>query len=220
MKSMTAPSDPFWSAAEEILANAVATSGELIGAAKSADATWHPNGFAVLKLAELEGYSLRLHAWLPDPPILDARHPTVHSHDRHLASIVLAGQKVDRLVTIEHSPSGQMIIHQVGRCPDSSMERVTSTQHRVSIKNVEERIYKAGDRYQQEAGVFHEIPAANHTAFLTLCVKSQRVPGYSETLAGDSFEGHIEVRRPTLTVDERGAVLKILTGSLSTSLAV
>jgi len=217
--------------AEPLLRHAVSDMALLADLASRAEAAWHPNGFAVYSLdgpLAARGCVMRLHVWDPKISHMETWHPRIHSHDRHLASVVLAGLKIDLQWqrANESMPADQDTARRVDRLvaddnPNFGLlgaEIVRPAGESVVLRSMpNERRCGVGEFYFQPAGDFHEIPHPTGDAFATLCLKSPNVDPRLQVLLGRDEVFDRRVARRPLDVEERRILLGSIFGSGVTS---
>jgi hypothetical protein len=196
----------------ELLETVLAQPSRILEALKVCSANWHPNGFAVFRLGEVDGYQVRLHVWVPlrDNPL--AWHPPVHSHDRHISSIVILGQKNDIIWNSEKANSDQDVrqeVYSVNR-RDVASELLRPTGSLVTAQIDRSTIYRRGHLLSQAAGVFHEIPLNNGAPFATLCIKGNVVDSNLQSVIDTRGQPARIVTRTQVNSIERKSILEML----------
>ncbi|MGP4014653.1 hypothetical protein [Saccharopolyspora sp. 5N708] len=185
--------------------------GALLDRAAALRAKWHPNGFAVFHLGTMPGGGrLRLHIWPTIERVARPKHPSVHCHEWHLASRVLAGVYTD--VLYDAAPvagsaqswlRGFLIRYQPGR-PDI----IERSGDAYQIAERERRTVTAGETHCIEAGVFHETTVDSTGFAATLALTSGSVSGISLILGEEAETA--AYARPYLSDDQQNAVLSSL----------
>jgi hypothetical protein len=200
--------------AQEVLGDLLAHWRTLEGRLLVCPAVWHPNGFAVFVLGDYQGFSVRLHVWAPGASGVLKWHPPVHSHDRHVSSVVLFGQKSDLLWRPRNSDVGNSELIDVVR-KTNNIEQLAPSGQTVHLDLQERFIFARGDYFSQPAGIYHEIPPARRQAFATLCVKSEIIPGREQAIVGMLAEGVRIIERRRLSSPERKELLGLLAGGVA-----
>lgn len=176
-------------------------------------ASWHPNGFAVFILGMVcEDWPLRLHVWVPNSPGFQSWHPAVHSHDRDIASLVIAGMKTD-IRWASGKYAGEREIYRVERT-SPNFEVLRPTGRLAAFEHLSVDRHKLGEYITQPAGTLHEIPPPPKGWFATLCVKSAVVDPRLQYIV-DRI-GHTErtVVRKVISATDRAKILALIDGEL------
>lgn len=203
----------FDQAAQEALGDLLMHWSALTGRLLVCPAVWHPNGFAVFVIGKYQDFSVRLHVWIPGAPGVLEWHPPVHSHDRHVSSVVLFGQKNDLLWRPQHSEGANELLNVVRRA--YNIEHLVPSRQMVELSLQERFVYSTDHYFSQPAGIYHEIPPAQHHAFATLCIKSNVVLGRRQAIVGKLGQAPRLVKRRRVTMRERKELLRLLSNSVA-----
>nr|WP_296072745.1 hypothetical protein [uncultured Actinoplanes sp.] len=168
------------------------------------EAEWHPNGFIVCKLAIPCPYPVvRFHIWPESGRLIHADHPVIHSHDRHMTSMVICGDYSDELyaITPEDGSGGELRqIMNVIPNPESigrdSREILIPSGRHVHLTLTRRRHVPATAVHAMAAGAIHATVVTGLCA--TLVVKSSSVGGGLEYVLGGKDARRIPVSRPRL----------------------
>jgi hypothetical protein len=185
----------------------------------SHEGRWHPNGFAVFNLGELEGLGrLRLHVWPRGLRIALEGQPAIHSHPWDLCSLVIAGCYTDTLYRAQEFDSdgpgrlrGFHLRFGSGRegdelCPVPLWYELTVTDKRAIM---------IGQLHQMAAGVLHESPIPHDAFVATLLIASQVVDLGKLLLVGDGNFGKRLYTRPPVSVKQLRDMKTALWNALS-----
>ncbi|GAA2160967.1 hypothetical protein FHX52_3222 [Humibacillus xanthopallidus] len=167
-------------------------------------ARWHPNGFIVFRLGDVrDGVftgSHRVHIWPGEIARRDLPgHPTIHSHDWELQSLVLNGQYAD-VIFGRSSEAPALVAHavQYGGADGDSIE---PTGDNVQLVRQELRTVEAGTCHHMDAGVPHETLVPDDETVVTYVMMGPRQTG-GMMLAAESPFNATHFKRPGLTPDE------------------
>jgi hypothetical protein len=165
--------------------------------------TWHPNGFAVFHLGEVDHLGrLRLHAWPSGQRIALEGQPAVHSHPWDLCSLVLTGRYQDVIyearevfpnegkASEDHLQRFELELGEPG-----AGDRVYPVDRWFAPVSVDTRGVTAGDVHQLPAGRLHRaiIPPDEFVATLVLTSQPR---GEVQLLGNGSFGDRTYVRPP------------------------
>lgn len=172
---------------------------------RNAEARWHPSGFAVFNIFEHDECSVRLHVWPGDGARKLPWHPLPHSHDKHLVSKIVAGQKYDIRHDVSLSRmSGDNRVYLIRRDPQTlSSDDIVPLDVYSTILRSEERAYGVGEWCAQKAGTFHSIPPDCGAISATICAKSSSTRPDLQRLLGPFVLPFRHAERPDVTPDER-----------------
>jgi hypothetical protein len=111
-------------------------------------------------------------------------HPPVHSHDRHLASVLIRGSKHDVVWRVDEGdyPTNVRSELYTVRRRDINSEVLAPSGRLVVAERDRRRRYVENDFLSHAAGVFHEIPVVGNQPFATLCVKSDSVDPFYQSV--------------------------------------
>lgn len=129
-----------------------------------AESTWHPNGFLINKTQMEDGEWLRLHIW----PTLRVDDLTPHSHNWHMASLVLAGTYLEYVPNVRlDNDSGFKLM---GTVFDENGDQ---KDNQYTGRNVDFELgplasYSAGDFHYLPGGEFHVTPLPEDQPIVTL----------------------------------------------------
>jgi len=167
---------------------------------------WHPNGFAVFDLGDVEGLGqMRFHVWPSGIRVALEGQPAIHSHPWDMCSLVIAGCYRDTLYRAR-----QFNVDEPGRlqgysvqfgsgdqgdqlCLDSMWYDVTAEQERTVTK---------GSLHQIPAGVLHAAQIPLHTCVATLLITSKFINLSKLLLLGDGNFDKKSYVRPAVSVEE------------------
>lgn len=173
---------------------------------------WHPYGFAVFHLTEIEGLGkLRLHFWPRDLRRVLPGSPQVHCHSWRLYSTVLAGvyrdmrYDVNILPAAEHSKPGARAhtpyAIEYGRdgAPDSFVTFGDLVSVRPLTRATRESV---GTVHTMKPGQFHASPVPRTSFCATLLIMSPDVQGFNNVFVGNSKFGLKQHTRPKIEPHE------------------
>lgn len=170
-------------------------------------ARWHPTGFLVFHLGSLsESWRLRLHVWPTGIRQVLRGHPSIHSHNWELASLVLSGTYSDLL----YSPDASGRLYTVH---DAQSDEQGGTDiwpvGTARLTELSKRSVEAGSAHTIPAGQLHQTVVPTRDAVATLVMMGPVSEAASMLLLGDRFvvSGH---RRPCMTMKERDAAFAVL----------
>lgn len=167
---------------------------------------WHPNGFAVFHLGDLEGLGrLRLHLWPRGLRIALEGQPAIHSHPWDLCSLVIAGCYRDTLYRVrEFDVDGPGRLRgfdvRFGRSGEGDTVYPLERWYEVAVSD--ERTIMEGNSHQVAAGVLHESPIPLDSFVATLLITSEVVDMSKLLLIGDGKFGQRLYARPTVSVEQ------------------
>ena len=171
--------------------------------AAESPAYWHPNGFAVFPLGQFGTDLLRLHVW---PAIQSLRyewHPEIHSHDRHVASVLLGGYKTDH--RWQQTPGCEYEVYFVEDLNDST--RLVTSGQIIGLREKDVRRYEPGEFYVEAAGKLHSISKPDGVPCATLCLKSEIVARSYQRVVGAQSLNNFNTHRTPLTCKEKSGLL-------------
>jgi hypothetical protein len=180
-------------------------------------ATWHPNGFATFIAGDVESSPVRVHVWVPSKDKV-LSHPPIHSHDRHVASVVLKGQKEDirwQTRTATTDASTFEVYGVVRKAIDA--ELLVPSGQLTGLGLDERRRYGRDEFFSQPAGIFHEIPLPTNSPFVTLCVKSPVLDPQKQLVVDTPGHPTRRVDRRAVSASERRQLLAIIESSVGPS---
>lgn len=149
---------------------------------------WHPNGFQVFNLRDIEGFGLvRLHVWPAGKRGCRRFHPVVHSHAFHLLSYVLHGVYREKRYDVATSPNqaegwlGWSVLPARG----DGLDRVEMEEVRYQVEGLgKEDAYVSGRHHEMPGGEYHSTVIAPREMCVTLALLSRPVPGCRDHLVG------------------------------------
>jgi len=179
-------------------------------------ARWHPNGFVVFRLGEVYGGAFagshRVHIW---PGEIARRalpgHPTIHSHDWELQSLVLSGEYAD--VIFETSSEGPAhVVHSV-RYGETEGDSIQPTSATVHLIRRERRAIEVRSCHHMDVGVPHEtLVPVGETVVTYVMMGPRQADGMM--LAAERPFRTTNFRRPLLSTGEQHHVSRTLRGVL------
>jgi hypothetical protein len=172
---------------------------------------WHPYGFVVfiLSTSATEG-TLRVHFWPKGRRKVWARHPTIHCHDWHLASLVLAGTYRERLFN-QAGPGGgeghgtRIATYVVTKNEAGDDVRWPSTDS-IALRPGVLESYQAKAMHFIPARTFHATMIPRSLVCVTVLVTSPRIVA-TPVIAGRAGLPGAVYRRPVLSGRERDSIL-------------
>jgi len=187
---------------------------ELIHSGLPGDPEWHPNGFAVAELGRPTPFpTVRIHVWSSALRVCFPAHPTVHSHDRHITSIVLAGRYEDLLYRVRPAGATEAHTHQryrvrkrMTRGIDGDGDTLVPVDEYVNVSALERRMVQPDDVHGIPAGVAHETLMRPSEFCLTLAAKDVPVGRDYEFVVDRPGVPERLIARRQLTRDERNDI--------------
>ena len=170
---------------------------------------WHPNGFASFELGNFQGLSVRLHFWPAEAGYSQSWHPPIHSHDRHVSSVVLLGEKEDILWNATPKTDADREIYGVQR-RSLTQELLIPTARLATAAPIGSHRYAQGAFFSQPAGAYHEIPVPSSKPFATLCVKSSPIEGREQATLDVAGLAERQVDRRRVTPKELRLIFSTL----------
>jgi hypothetical protein len=160
---------------------------------------WHPTGFAVFHLVDIECGHVRFHVWPQDLRRTRASHPSIHCHDWHLASLVLAGTYQERLFeqTSQGSSGLFLEMYQVTYQTDG-LEGINKTGEHCELTVGPVQTFTTGQLHYIKAGVFHETHIADR-AFVATVLITGRASIARPLLLGSNQPSQVKWLRPVIT---------------------
>lgn len=161
-------------------------------------ASWHPTGFMVLPLRDVDGLGLiRLHIWPAGVRPKRAGNPEIHSHVFHLASYVLDGTYVEHqfVTTPTSDPAadyrGYSVLPPVG----DGKDRILPDGSTYLVERVATEVTAAGGFHNLPAGVYH-LTDIGAEPVATVALLSRPQPGMVDHLVGiEDHEGLVSERQ-------------------------
>lgn len=182
----------------------------------SKSARWHPNGFMVFRLDEVSEGDLRgsrrVHIW---PGGVERKempgHPTIHSHDWELQSLVLAGKYSD--VIFEISTDAPALLTHAVKYDAETGDSIEPTGDGIRLVQREVRDVHAGDCHHMDVGVPHEtLVPMSETVVTHVMMGPRHVDGMM--LAGEAAFTAKSFTRPALSDVEQDYARKTLSALL------
>lgn len=153
-------------------------------------ATWHPTGFMVLPLWDIEGLGLvRLHIWSEGLRPKREGNPEIHSHCFHLTSYVLEGLYVEHQYSAQQSSGEDAVYRGYNVVPPvgDGLDRITPDGSRYRVQTMGTESTPAGEFHNLPAGIHHMTDIGDEPA-ATIALISRPQPGQADHLLG--FEDH------------------------------
>lgn len=116
--------------------------------------SWHPYGFAVLRLGTAASYNVRFHIWPPNNRSRQNPDWPVHNHPWSLESRIICGRVRNESYKVTPiAGSSDYRLYEVNYHEDISVLKRTNTY--VKCEFIEETTYSLGDCYRVPNQAFH-----------------------------------------------------------------
>ena len=178
-------------------------------------ARWHPNGFVVFRLGEVVdgrfGGSHRLHVWPGGIPRQSLPgHPTIHSHDWELQSLVLQGTYVDVIFEqADIGPDALALLSHIVKYDSEVGDSIRPTEDTMRLSRRESRAVEKGGSHHMDIGVFHETVGPASETVVTYVMMGPRQETGMMLLGREPF-AMTSFRRPALSQTEREHIESVL----------
>jgi hypothetical protein len=173
--------------------------GDLRGAvirASDQPAYWHPTGFIVLNLRDVENLGLiRLHIWSRTQRLKRSGNPEVHAHIFHLTSFVLAGTYVERQYREHIVENGDAFGYRVVPPRGDGIDRLVREPDTYRLELLRTETTSAGSFHHLAAGVYHMTDNPEGVTCATVALLSRPQPGRVDHLIGPEDHDDLESRR-------------------------
>lgn len=170
--------------------------------------TWHPNGFQVFRLLDIEDVGLlRLHVWPNGLRRVRRQQPVVHSHIFHLYSLVLVGEYREKFFRVRETGasgapgwSGWEVLPPRG----DNVDRLAPESAVYSVESMG-RVARcqAGTAHDMPAGVYHATLIPRGKCCVTLALLSRPVLGQRDHMVGRSGMTGASFPREAITKQDR-----------------
>ncbi|MCA0216328.1 MAG: hypothetical protein LCH43_03125 [Actinobacteria bacterium] len=192
-----------------LIEDIVSNISKVVPLAAARTAYWHPTGFIVLNLQDVDGLGLvRLHIWSRDRRTKRRGNPETHSHVFHLTSFVLKGKYVEHQFREVPSETGEFFGYQVIPPTGDGIDRVVPDGSRCDLDLVAVEETDAGKFHNLPAGVFHRTEIQEGETCATIALLSRPQPGMLDRLVGP--ENHSGIEGERLPVDRRTLAAALL----------
>lgn len=167
----------------------------MIGQQALGNGFWHPNGFAIFHIADVETLGvIRLHVWPIKCRRFLRRHPRIHNHGFRLYSRVLAGDYIESLYAVagacdaaanSSQPVARMRKYSVAVSDGTQRDAVADSGTDALVSLIESGIrYSTGSYHDLEAGVYHATQIRSEGLCATVAALSERVADTEDVLLG------------------------------------
>ena len=176
------------------------------------EGTWHPNGFAVFHVANVEELGhVRLHVWARGIRVkLDAQ-PEVHSHPWDLCSLVISGTYMDTLYRAEQRDQagpGLFRGYDVKLGTAGEGDELVAREGWYATDVVDQRVVKCGEVHVIPAGALHATTVDVTGFAATLLMTSDQVDRSRLVLIGGGEFDTNPYIRPVVTENELKIMLQ------------
>jgi hypothetical protein len=179
-----------------ILDEVVTNLKEFVDRALDQPAYWHPTGFVVVNLRDVEGLGLvRLHIWPRAHREKRIGNPEVHAHIFHLTSYVLAGTYVERQYRESIVDDGESFGYRVVPPRGDGIDRLVKESHKYELELLKVETTRAGSFHHLPAGVYHMTDNAEGATCATVALLSRPQPGHVDHLIGPEDHDELESGR-------------------------
>lgn len=167
----------------------------LIGDAMRRGGQWHPTGFLILNLLDVEGLGIvRLHLWPSMPRVRRPGHPVIHRHCFHLFSLVVHGEysEVRFQAGGVDAPNPQyprpasMVGFRIMPSKGDGWDRIEPDGlGEANVWRLTRRSHEfVGMSHQMVAGVYHSTAIPVYASCATLAILSRPIVGQQDHLLG------------------------------------
>ena len=164
--------------------------------ARRQPAYWHPTGFIVMNLRDVQGLGLvRLHIWSKAGRNKRAGNPEIHAHVFHLTSYVLVGEYVEHQYRERFSPEGELYGYLVVPPTGDGIDRIVPDGRRYDLDLIKTERSTAGSFHHLPAGIYHLTDNPEAETCATIALISRPQPGRVDHLIGPELHDGLESRR-------------------------
>ncbi|WP_457934051.1 hypothetical protein LOS73_17690 [Pseudoalteromonas sp. SCSIO 43210] len=151
------------------------------------NATWHPLGFAIVKLLETESLKYRLHIWPAGERKPKYPNWPIHNHIFDLESLVVAGNIGSKNYLVLNSEYGKRSsnLKYIVKYHDTGSE-IISTKTYIDVIQDTEQWFNTGEIYKIIRGAFHQSCVHENEFAASLVRTSNERVGTSPTVVGFS----------------------------------
>jgi hypothetical protein len=181
----------------------------LASAASNRGATWHPTGFVVLNLLDVEGLGLvRLHIWSRSQRQKRVGNPEVHVHVFHLTSYVLMGTYTEHQYVQHVTGDGDLSGYAVVPPNGDGVDRLVADGSRYSLELIKTESTTEGAYHHLPAGVYHMTDNPEGATCATVALLSRPQPGQTDHLIGPESHGGLASKRERVETHTLAEVLE------------
>lgn len=162
----------------------------------------HPHGFYVMLLNRSDDEEWRLHLWPSSHRQISGMPASIHLHDTHVSSRILAGTLTNIQYAITPLGSGTTsghpvydVIYEGDRYARRTANTLRKSSERVAVSETDRRCLGVGEPYRIERYTLHEAIVDLDVATCTLVCMHDRAEGVVKLIGVDGYPDELSFVR-------------------------